>query len=270
MSKISIIAEIGWNHMGDMILAENMISEAAKNGADMVKFQTWSEKNLKNGPWDSDGRREIYKKAELTKEKHIHLLNVSKKHNVEFLTSIFSLNQMNLIKELGIQKIKVPSHEVHNLELIKALGNHFDKVFVSTGAAKWSEVLNIPKIIDKKKLVLFHCVSSYPCHIENINLTRLNALKKLSEEVGYSGHFQGVEDAIGAIGMGAHYIEKHFTINNSLPGRDNEFAILPHHLKTIADFRDLFEKMTIDKGLDHQASEQDIIDQYRGRWNGSN
>jgi len=70
--------------------------------------------------------------------------------------------------------------------------------------------------------------------------------------------------------MGAHYIEKHFTINNSLPGRDNEFAILPHHLKTIADFRDLFEKMTIDKGLDHQASEQDIIDQYRGRWNGSN
>jgi len=270
MSKISIIAEIGWNHMGDMSLAEKMIAEAAKNGADIVKFQTWSEQNLKSGPWDTDGRREIYKKAELTKEKHLHLMYLANQHKVEFLTSIFSLNQLDLIKELGIRKIKVPSHEVHNVKLISSLGYYFDKVLVSTGAAKWSEVINISQAIEKDRLVLLHCVSTYPCEIENSNLTRINALKELCNEVGYSGHFQGVEDAFAAIGMGALYIEKHFTTDNTLPGRDNQFAILPYQLKKIADFRDLFEKMTIDRGLDHQEKEKDIIDNYRGRWNGKN
>ena len=69
-NKIKIIAEIGWNHMGDMDLASRMIKAAAENGADVCKFQTWSEKNLKPGPWDSDGRREIYKRAELDEKKH--------------------------------------------------------------------------------------------------------------------------------------------------------------------------------------------------------
>ena len=70
-NNIKIIAEIGWNHMGNIKLAEKMIKSASKNGADICKFQTWSEKNLKPGPWDKDGRREIYKKAELTQKKHI-------------------------------------------------------------------------------------------------------------------------------------------------------------------------------------------------------
>ena len=73
MKKIEIIAEIGWNHMGNMSLAKKMILMAKKNGADIYKFQTWSEKNLKPGPWDIDGRREIYIKAELSLKKHILL-----------------------------------------------------------------------------------------------------------------------------------------------------------------------------------------------------
>ena len=65
MTNIKIIAEIGWNHLGDMDLAEKMIISAANNGAQICKFQSWSVKNLKKGPWDSDGRFEIYNKAEL-------------------------------------------------------------------------------------------------------------------------------------------------------------------------------------------------------------
>ena len=80
---IKIIAEIGWNHMGDMDLAKKMIVAAHKAGADFAKFQTWSVKNLKPGPWDIDGRLEIYKKAELTKEKHNLLKNRSLKRSCE-------------------------------------------------------------------------------------------------------------------------------------------------------------------------------------------
>jgi len=65
-----IIAEIGWNHMGDMVLAKEMISAASESGADYAKFQTWSVANLKDGPWNEDGRLDIYKKAELSKEQH--------------------------------------------------------------------------------------------------------------------------------------------------------------------------------------------------------
>ena len=71
---VELIAEIGWNHMGDMSLAERMIKSAAESGADYAKFQTWSVDRLKPGDWDTDGRRQIYEAAELTAEKHEHLI----------------------------------------------------------------------------------------------------------------------------------------------------------------------------------------------------
>ena len=95
--KIKIIAEIGWNHMGDLDLATKMIQSASENGADICKFQTWSEKNLKPGEWDSDGRRDIYKKAQLSYEDHIKLIEICNSLGVEFLTSIFNENDIDFL-----------------------------------------------------------------------------------------------------------------------------------------------------------------------------
>ena len=80
-----VIAEIGWNHMGDMDLAEKMVEAASQSGANYAKFQTWSTKRLKKGEWDEDGRRQIYEKAELTFENHEFLVDVCKKNQIEFL-----------------------------------------------------------------------------------------------------------------------------------------------------------------------------------------
>ena len=97
--KINLIAEVGWNHMGDIALAEKMIKLAKKSGADYCKFQTWSEKNLKPGPWDTDGRREIYKKAGLTEEKHHLLKKICESEKVNFLTSVFNMKKpLNYLK----------------------------------------------------------------------------------------------------------------------------------------------------------------------------
>ena len=115
---IKIIAEIGWNHMGDMDLAKKMIVAAHKAGADFAKFQTWSVKNLKPGPWDIDGRLEIYKKAELTKEKHNLLKNYCDEIGIGFLTSVFNVNDVGWLSELNREIIKVPSHEIYNKEYI--------------------------------------------------------------------------------------------------------------------------------------------------------
>jgi len=268
-NKIFLIAEIGWNHLGDMKLAEKMIKSAKENGADFCKFQTWSVKNLITGPWDKDGRKQIYEKAQLTKYKHEKLIKLCKKHKVHFLTSIFNINDINYLKKINKKIIKIPSHEIYNISLIKKCLEKFDKVLISTGASNWREILSITKLkYFKKKAVLMHCVSSYPCDDKNMNMLRINDLKKLTSQIGYSGHANHINDAILSITMGASYIEKHFTINKKLPGRDNRNAIMPHELKIISNFREKIVPMCIYRGKNLQKCELDIYKNYRGRWSG--
>ena len=263
---MKIIAEIGWNHMGDMSLAKQFISEAAKSGVDYCKFQTWSVKNLQSGSWDNDGRREIYTKAELTEEKHYELKDHCEKNNVKFLTTIFNINDVKMLKNLTPSLIKIGSPEAYNIRLIEECLNNFEKVIVSTGATKWSELLQYKNFKKINNLILLHCVSAYPCELKNINLPKMAKLKEITNIVGYSGHYDGVDDAIAAISNNAAYIEKHFTINKKLPGRDNKFSILPEQMKFICDFRDKFLKMREFQGLDFQEVEQSVFVEARGRW----
>ena len=261
-----IIAEIGWNHMGDMNLAKKMIAAASEAGADYAKFQTWSTDNLKEGAWNDDGRLGIYQTAELSRDQHYELSDFCRSKGIKFLTSVFNLADVNWPSDLCGQAIKVPSHEVYNEDLISKLDTKFDKIFISTGAASWDEVSRLNSLVKHSSLYLLHCVSSYPCPPENVNLPRIAALRKMSENVGYSGHFFGVDDAIAAIGYDLKIVEKHFTLDRNLPGRDNQYAILPNELKQICDYRDNFYKMQIVHGNEYQSCEQDIIDNYRGRW----
>ena len=268
-NNTQIIAEIGWNHMGKISLAKKMILEAKKNGADICKFQTWSEKRLKKGLWDSDGRRSIYKKAQLTIKKHKELIHFCKKYKIEFLTSVFTMEDAKEMKKLGLKKIKIPSHEVCNLDLINFALKNFSEVLLSAGACTKREFLNIvKKYKNKKNLIVMHCVSSYPLKAENVNFPKLYEIKKTFTNFGYSGHYSSIEDCYVPIILGAKYVEKHFTINKNNPGRDNKFAILPKELKDLDNFRKSFNLMNINKGLDLQKCEKDIVLKYRGRWNG--
>ncbi len=265
MKKIKIIAEIGWNHMGNMDLAEQMIESASESGADICKFQTWSVSKLMPGPWDDDGRREVYKKAELSRDQHHKLKKICDKNNVQFLTSIFNIDDVEFLKSLSSDLIKIPSHEIGNFNLISSTLKHFDQIIISTGASKWNEIENIINNLDVRKTILMHCVSSYPCPAGNVNIKRMLELKKYST-IGYSGHLHGINDALSAICLGAKFVEKHFTIDPKLPGRDNKFAIIPKQLKDLCEFRDDFIKMNVDHGLDLQECEMDTYNKYRGRW----
>ena len=264
-NKISLIAEIGWNHLGNISLAKKMIKIAAKSGADYCKFQTWSEKNLKPGAWDNDGRRSIYKRAQLSHKMHYDLKNECKKNNVKFLTSIFSLKDIVFLSKLNPAAIKIPSHEVYNLKLIKECLKKFKLVLISAGAAKWSEV---KKIIDlkSKKIILMHCVSSYPLEAKKVNFSKLDRIKNYTKNIGYSGHYDNIEDAVIAISKGANFIEKHFTTNNKLNGRDNKYALNPSKFKSLSEFRNIYLEMIAPRGFDVQKCELDIYKNYRGRW----
>jgi sialic acid synthase SpsE len=264
--KIQIVAEIGWNFLGDLDLACEMISSASESGADYVKFQFWNENNLKEGEWDNDGRREIYKKAQLTIEKYNKLRDFAQSKKIQCFTSVFSLPDMNIIHSNGDQIIKIPSHEAYNIQMIEEALSKFDKVLLSVGAISLKELNQIEKFKNFENLVVLHCVSSYPLIANNVNLPKISYLQNIYQNVGYSGHYDGIDDAVMAMMMGAQIIEKHFSLDKNLPGRDNKFALMPHDLKKLCSFRDNLLLMNEDKGLDVQESELGIIKNYRGRW----
>ena len=132
---IKTIAEIGWNHCGDMELAKQMILAAKESGATYAKFQSWSVERLKPGAWDEDGRREIYEKAELTKERHVELINYCNKTGIKFLSSVFSIKDAELLLSLGVTEVKIPSFESRNHKLIQYCDDNFDTIFMSTGTS---------------------------------------------------------------------------------------------------------------------------------------
>lgn len=265
---IKIIAEIGWNHGGDMELAKKIILAAKESGATYAKFQSWSVERLKPGVWDEDGRREIYEKAELTKERHIELIDYCNQVGIKFLSSVFSIKDAELLVELGVKEVKIPSFESRNHELIEYCDKNFDTIFMSTGTSLFKEIEESVKFVKNSKFYILHCVSTYPCTPSMANLRRMAEFKTLGFSVGYSDHIQGVESAKVAIGEGAEVIEKHFTIDNDLPGRDNKFAVLPNQMKDLSDYIKMREEMFISHGNDFQQSELDSRNNYTGRFNG--
>lgn len=259
---MKIIAEIGWNHMGDMSLAKKMILQAKASGADYAKFQTWKVDRLKPGPWDVDGRREIYEKAQLTNVDHQLLKTTCDKAGIKFLTSCFCSDDLEFVRSLS-DEIKIPGTECSNVNLVSQAIEMFDTVFVSTGSSgeveykKWAPYGNV---------FLLHCVSSYPCPAENVNLPRLAHISELTSRFGYSGHYDGIWDAVAAASIGAKVIEKHFTLDKSLPGRDNKFALLPDQFMEMKKAIDEICAMNIDHGSDYLPEEQEARDVYARRW----
>ena len=262
--SVELIAEIGWNHMGDMQLAKRMIVEAKNSGADYAKFQTWQVKNLKPGAWDKDGRREIYTKAELSDSDHFKLRDMCNKVGIKFLTSCFCEADLAFVSQVT-DEIKIPSTECTNEKLVKSAISMFKRVFISTGASEQKEYSrwnqwNIDNVW------LLHCVSSYPCSADKVNMPKLRTIAKYTDRYGYSGHYEGIWDAVAAISMGAKVVEKHFTVDRNLPGRDNKFAILPDQMRQIREYADEFALMNNNHGSGYQDCEKDQRENYARRW----
>ena len=265
---IKVIAEIGWNHCGDMDIAKKMIESAQASGANYAKFQPWSTKRLKSGEWDSDGRREIYQKAELSKEDHLKLKSFCENLNIEFLSSAFSVPDAELLVEIGCSAVKIPSFESRNKELIAYCNENFSTIIMSCGTSTFDEIEESVGLINQADLYFMHCVSVYPGEYNEANLPKMNELKKLCNKVGLSDHIEGVESSKIAIGEGAVILEKHFTIDNDLPGRDNKFAILPKQLKDLTDYIKNRSLMLENLGLGFNDKENNSRLNYTGRFNG--
>ena len=184
--------------------------------------------------------------------------------------------------------VKLPSMESRNKELLKYTFSIFDNVFMSTGTSMFSEIKenleNTCKYFptsqggDRKKLILMHCVSSYPCEPSRANLPKINLLRELCEEtpgldkfeIGYSDHCGGIEVAKQSLEYGVDWIEKHFTIDKNLPGRDNQFSILPDEMLELTNYIKMREETSKFLGKDYQDVEFETRRDYTGRWDWTN
>ena len=265
-----LIAEIGWNHMGNISIAKKMIKSAKDNGADFVKTQIFDTKFLAPGPWDKDGRKNIYKKAQLTKKKYGYLQQYSKKIGIKLFSSVVNKKGVDLLKNFQRNLVKIPSAHNRDYELIEYSLKYFKKVIISLGATNLKDIKKIISISKNKKyknkLILLHCVSVYPCNFNEINIKKIDVLKNYFNQIGFSDHTENIYASVLALKYEPLFIEKHFTISKKLPGRDNKISILPEELREIKKYILISKKLQKFKGFNFLKKEKIIRDVYSKRW----
>lgn len=250
MSKVFIIAEAGVNHNGSIETARQLIDAAKEAGADAVKFQTFRTEYLvsltapkaeyqKNNAIKDEPQFAMLKKAELGISSHRALIDYCKRKNIEFLSSPFDLESIDLLHELGLETFKIPSGEITNLPYLRRLGSLKKEVILSTGMADIKEVSDALTALtdagtNKENITILHCNTEYPTAFEDVNLLAMLSLKKeFDVTVGYSDHTLGIEIPIAAAALGARVIEKHFTLNRKLNGPDHKASLEPTELKNM-------------------------------------
>ncbi len=248
--KVYIIAEAGVNHNGSLKLAKQLIDIASCAGIDAVKFQSFKASNLvsenakkaeyqKETTNQHESQFDMLKKLELKKETHIELINYAKEKNIEFLSTPFDLESIDLLDDLGLNIFKIPSGEITNLPYLRKIGSLKKEVILSTGMSNLQEIKDALGILiesgtQKDNITILHANTEYPTPYEDVNL---NAMRTISKEfnikVGYSDHTLGIEVPIAAVAMGATIIEKHFTIDKTLDGPDHKASLDSDELKAM-------------------------------------
>jgi sialic acid synthase SpsE len=247
-----IIAEIGANHNGDMVLAKKMIDSAFECGCDAVKFQSWNKKSLisktgyKQNTIFNDSKKkhfgsleEMVDKYYLRKEQHFELKSYCKSKGIDFCSTPFSEEEVDLLNEVDVEFYKVASMDINNYPLLQCVAQFNKPILLSTGMANLGEIEKAVKIIENEgnsKIIILHCIAIYPPENKDLNLKNITMLQNtFGYPVGFSDHSLGFVASLTSVALGACVIEKHFTIDKSLPGWDHEISSSPEEMKKIVE-----------------------------------
>ena len=235
-----LIAEISANHTGSIQKAKKLILTAKKNGADLVKLQTYEPKNMtinsslkdflvKDGLWKGYKLWDLYKEAQTPLKWQKELFDYSKKIKIPCFSTPYDDEGVDLLKKLNSKLYKVSSFEMKDSSLVKKICSIGKPVIISTGLANLKEINEVYKVAKEsgcKQLILLYCVSSYPAKNKDFNLNNIDILrKKFKCEIGFSDHSTDNSVAMLAISRGARVIEKHIALDNQKDGLDIEFSI---------------------------------------------
>jgi N,N'-diacetyllegionaminate synthase len=241
------IAEAGVNHNGELSLAKRLIDVAAEAGADMVKFQTFSADRVVTARAEKAGyqtanrgidesQHAMLRRLELTPAMHRELLAYCRMRRIDFFSTGFDLESLDLLAALGLDRFKIPSGEITNLPYLRHIGRFGKPLIVSTGMATMAEIAAALAVLERAgtardRITILHCNSQYPTPMADVNLRAMLTIRDaFGVEVGYSDHTLGIEVAIAAVALGATVIEKHFTLDRQMPGPDHKASLEPQEL----------------------------------------
>jgi N-acetylneuraminate synthase/N,N'-diacetyllegionaminate synthase len=241
-----IIAEAGVNHNGDLEFARRLVDLAADAGADAVKFQSFRADTLarRDAPkaeyqkvttGTSEGQYEMLRRLELSEDAHRDLAERCRSANIEFMSTPFDEPSADLLERIGVRRYKIASGEITNLFLLRHIAGKRKPVILSTGMSSLADIeaaLQALHSAGAQAVSLLHCVSDYPTRPEDVNLRVMQTLKaKFKTPVGLSDHTQGTAVALAAVALGAEVIEKHVTLDRTLPGPDHQASLDPSGLR---------------------------------------
>ena len=241
-----IIAEAGSNHDRNLNQAKRLIEVAAEAGADAVKFQTFSAEKIAArtkepiAKIDFGGAKslfELYEMVELPREWQAELLSYAQDKGLIFLSSPFDREAVDQLYQLGVPAFKIASFELVDLPFLRYVARKRKPIILSTGMANLGEIEDALEAIYQEgnnEVVLLHCAINYPAPFESVNLAAMDTIRQAFQvPVGYSDHTSGITVPIAAVARGAKVIEKHFTIDKTLPGPDHSFALNPDELQAM-------------------------------------
>jgi N-acetylneuraminate synthase/N,N'-diacetyllegionaminate synthase len=245
-----IVAEAGVNHNGDPETARRLVDAAAQAGADAVKFQTFQASRLVSprapkaeyqtaATAKEESQLEMLRRLELSAEAHGDLYAHCRRLGILFLSAPFDEESAEFLNQLGVAAFKIPSGEITNIPFLERVADFGKPMIVSTGMACLGEVEAALNAIHRRgcrELILLQCVSSYPTAPADANLAAMETLRRaFGVPVGYSDHTMGLEVSLAAVALGACVIEKHFTLDRSLPGPDQRASLEPAEWKALVE-----------------------------------
>lgn len=253
MEKVIIIAEAGVNHNGNYEMAKQMVVAAKEAGADFVKFQTAvpelvmsvfapkAEYQLTTTNAE-ESQLEMARAIHLTLDKYKPLKAYCDEIGIKFLSTPFDMVSIDTLAELDMDFFKIPSGEITNYPYLKKIAALRKPVILSTGMCEMEEieaaitVLTEDGYLSKDELTILHCNTEYPTPFHDVNLLAMQTIALYTGvKVGYSDHTNGIEVPIAAVALGAKVIEKHFTLDKSMPGPDQQASLDPTELKAMVD-----------------------------------
>ena len=273
--KPFLIAEIGINHNGSINTAKKMIDLAKKYNFNAVKFQKRdpevstpdSQKNkMRDTPWGYISYLDYKKKIEFNYKEFKQIDEYCKKTKIYWFASAWDINSQTFLKKFKCKYNKIASAMLTNEKLLEVVSKEKKHTFISTGMSNMQDIKKCVKIFKKNncKFTLLHCVSTYPCKEENLNLNMITSLKKIFKcPVGYSGHESSVSPSIMAAMLGAEVIERHITINRSMWGTDQSASLSEEGLKNLTSIINKIPKILGNGKKNFSIDEKHMLNKFR-------
>jgi N,N'-diacetyllegionaminate synthase len=252
MNKTYIVAEVGPNHNGSFQLALEFVEKLSLIGVDAIKFQlavpellyskdSFKATYQKKGD-NEESALEMSLRNQLTRNEHISLYNKCREAGTDYLCTAFDIQSLKFLNEnMDLPYFKIASGEIFSLDIIEYISKCNKPIILSSGMASYSEIetcINIINKISNKEITVLHCISNYPTPYEDVNMNVMLELKKrFGYSVGFSDHTLGNKSSLTAVAMGASIIEKHVTLDKTLPGPDHQAS------STIEEFDELVKSI---------------------------